>query len=370
MSKNVPIFDFKLEEEFRQEFLDGCESIFDEAYLTNHTYVRKFEKQFAEFSGAKYSLAVSNGTAALEVALKSIDVEGKEVIIPSNTFIATYNAVINAGAIPVVVDIEDQFFSISPEQVEDKMSNKTAAVITVHIGGHISPSVEDLVRLTKAKSIPLIEDCAHAHGAHLKGKRAGTFGAIGCFSHYLTKVMTTGEGGSLIYNSLEQDKIVRSIRQFGKQADNSISHERWGGNYKMSEFNALLGTIELKRIEGRIRKRNQLARVYNDKLRGTSWRGIGSSENSLASHYKQIIIPPKGLYRDDIQNYLSSKGVKLTGGVYNIPLNRQPFVGIMSDENFPNTKAFSETHICPPCYPELEQQDVEYVSELLMDLVR
>ena len=367
--KEIGIFDLKYEEEFRQKFHQYCDEILDTGFLTNHTFVKKFEKEFASFSGSKYSIATTSGTTSLEAALRAINVKGKEVILPTNTFIATASAILNAGGIPKILDIEENFFSLCPNQLKKYITKETAAVITVHIAGHISPSTLDIQNICKDHKLPLIEDCAHAHGAKLNGIGAGNFGSFGCFSHFTTKVMTTGEGGSLICNDEDYYNKVLSIRQFGKDELNSTLHIQEGSNFKVTEFQAALGLLELERIDNRINKRRSLAKRYQEKLKNSNWTCLTDKNEMQSSYYKQVIIPPRELSREKISRTLRDEKISLTGGVYFIPLHKQPVMRkYLSMNNYPISDSFSHSHICPPCYPELELEHIDRVCETLLGL--
>lgn len=368
--KKIGIFDLKYEEEYRRKFHEYCDEILDTAFLTNHTFVERFEKEFANFSDSKFSVATTSGTTSLEAALRAIDVKNKEVILPSNTFIATAVAILNAGGIPKILDIEDNYYSLCPKQLEMHLAKNVGAVITVHIAGHISPSIVQIHEICKKYEVPLIEDCAHAHGATFNGTGAGNFGKFGCFSHFTTKIMTMGEGGSLTCNSESDYKKILSIRQFGKDESNSILHTDIGSNYKLTEFQAALGLLELERVSQRIDKRRILANRYQENLKGSDWICSTDSNKMESSYYKQVIIPPTGISRDRVSKILSKQEISLTGGVYFIPLHKQPSLnGFLSKEiNYPISDNFSKTHICPPCYPELELQDIDRVCENLMGI--
>ena len=360
--KKIGIFDLDFAREFRNDFYRGCEQIFDEAYLTNHTFTRQFETDFAIFNQSPYSLAVNSGTAALELALRACQVNGKQVIIPTNTFIATAVACQNAGASVQLTDIENEYFSMCPKSLARLISPHTGAVIVVHIGGHTARYIEEITALCRQYNIPLIEDCAHAHGATFKGKTTGNWGRFGCFSHFMTKVMTTGEGGSVVCQSPQDYELLVSIRQFGKDPQNSISHIRSGSNFKISEFQSLLGVLELRRIQERIEKRRQLAYCYQKNL--SSWPLTKDSPISQGTYYKQIVIPPYP--REQIVKVLSQHQIPLTGGVYDIPLHRQPVLKKQFDDSsFPIANQFCEKHICPPCYPELAIEDIEHICHIL-----
>ena len=369
MNKLGP-FDIKFSKEFRKEFYQSCEQIFDEGYLTNHHFVTKFEKEFSKFSKAPFSLMTSSGTSALEIALRTIGVRGKKVIIPSCTFIATALAVINAGGEPVILDIEDEYFSLAPKGLKENINADVAAVITVHIGGHISPRILDIVDICKEAGLPLVEDCAHAHGASFQGKTAGTFGLVGCFSHFLTKVMTTGEGGSIVFNNQKDYEKAKSIRQFGMDPENPLLHIQEGINSKVTEFQGALGLIELKRITSRIEKRRVLAGRYSQNLKSSRWKVIADNDEMNSSYYKQIVVPLFKINRSDIVSALAEENINLTGGVYYYPLHNQPslkkFVGKGMD--FSIVDEFAKNHICPPCYPELTEKDIDRTCNVLLKL--
>ncbi len=368
----VRIFDLQFDKEFRQRFYKGCERIFDEAYLTNHSFVREFEVNFANFCGSQFSLAVSNGTAAIEVALRALCVRGKTVVLPTNTFIATAVAALNAGAKLKILDIENDYYGLCPEALERELKKKNhdiAAVVVVHIGGHVSPHFKRIKELCDKYSLPIVEDAAHAHGAIFQGKKAGTLGAFGAFSHFMTKVMTTGEGGSVTCTDQKFYDKAFSTRQFGLDPQNTISHLREGSNFKMTEFQALMGILELERIEGRINKRRAIAKRYQERLEGSAWKVLSDTKETQGSYYKQVMISP--LPREKVVQHFQKNKVALTGGVFFIPLHRQPvYEHDYRDQDFKNANHFAESHICPPCYPELPIEGVDRACDLLLELAR
>ncbi len=369
MSLLIPIFKLHYSDSDRAFLKNGLEKILDEAYLTNHTFVQSFEKDFGHWNSSRYSVAVSNGTAAIEAALRALNVHGKEVLIPSNTFIACATAVLNAGGTPVLCDIELDYLAIDPVQVAEKIGPNTGAVLVVHIGGLISPAVMKLKKICQDNGVPLVEDCAHAHGASYKGVKAGNIGAAGAFSFHMTKVMTTGEGGMIVTESETLHKELQSIRQFGKSESNSIMHVRDGSNFKMTEFQGLMGLLELQRVETRIKKRRQIAAIYDEKLKGSAWKTWSPAPGAVCPHYKKIIKAP--VPRVKVEEFFNSKGIALTGGVYNIPVHNQDvFKNSYQAKEFKNTEAFSATHICPPCYPELEFSEAEKICDVMLEIAK
>ena len=364
---NIPIFKLHFEKDFRSQFAIGCEKIFDSGILTNGAYVAEFEKQFAASCDTAHALAVNSGTSALEVVLRALDVRGKTVIIPTNTFIATAVAVENAGGKILPLDIESQTFALSPEALKENLSSNTAAVILVHIGGNISPHVREIAGMCKDHGVPLIEDACHAHGSRQEDINAGSFGTAGCFSFFPTKVMTTGEGGMVTTNDEDLFNRMFSIRQFGMNPANKDLHIRWGSNFKMTEFQALLGIIDLERLPGRIKRRNHLARIYRDRLQASCWTAVAPPPAGKSSHYKQIVL--SSMDRESVYDGCKKKGISLTGEVYRYPIHRQPvYERFRRTGRFPVADTFCKGHICPPLYPELTEEEVEYICDVLRSL--
>lgn len=356
------IFDLKYSVEEEERFIRGAREILREGFLTNHTHVEKFEKLFKEHQGSSHAIALSNGTTAIETALRALNVAGKKVFLPSNTFIATATATIAAGTTPVILDLEPDWFGLCPKKLAHALDltprDEIGAIICVHIGGHIAPSFLSIVELCKQRQIPLVEDCAQSHFATLNDIHAGNFGDAGTFSFFTTKTMTTGEGGMLVCQRDSIALAAKQIRRFGMDLESTTSHIRDGGNFKLNEFAALLGEIELGRVEKRIAKRRELAKIYQDQLDPALFQTLGDPPNGRNTHYKQIVISKKG-QREDLSNWLQKRGIPLTGGVYYQPLHQQPSLQQFINHNdYTNSNYFSAHHFCPPCYPELNASDI------------
>lgn len=368
----VRIFNIKYENEFRKKFHEGVDQILDEAFLSNYTFVEKFESKFKEFNQSKYALATSNGTTALESALRVCNVKDKFVLVSTNTFVATAVAIVNAGGTPLPIDIENKFYALNPYLVESKIkeigSDNIAAVVAVHIGGHVAPTLMRLKDICEYHKIDLIEDCAQAHGAKLNGLQCGNFGRFGCFSMFTTKIMATGEGGMVVCNNLEDYQQLRSVRSFGMDLENSLMHYRDGGNYKLGEFQALMGVLELDRIEDRIKKRREIAKLYQTNLNPKKYYTFSDWENTYSTYYKQIVLPLTKS-RNQIEDVLNRNGVPLTGGVYYFPVHQQKkFSKDCNVENFPIANDYSLKHFCPPCYPELDKEEIESICKVLNNI--
>jgi dTDP-4-amino-4,6-dideoxygalactose transaminase len=363
---NIPIFRLKFDFKSKFKFLKGSWDILSsDRPLGESKYVKEFEDKFAEMSDAKYALVCSNGTTAIELALKALDVKGKKVLMPSNTFFATSVAITNAGGIIELLDMEPESFSISLKDLISKITPEVGAVVIVHIGGIISHDISKIVDVCKKNNVPLVEDAAHAHFS-LKGThRAGVIGDVGTFSFFPTKVMTTGEGGMITTNNKELYEKMKSLKNFGRHIyDSGIIVNSEGNNFKINEFTGLLGSIECDRVYSRIEKRTDLLERYRKNLSKTRYKVIKQKGNGTCAYYKAIVITPMdGLW---LKKYCKEKGISLTGEVYRIPVHEQPlYKEQFSSVNLPNTDYYSKHHVCPPLYPELSIKEVDYICDVL-----
>ena len=362
--KNIPIFKLKFDKKFQNKYNNLSRKIFNSKSLSEGMFVSKFEKKFSNFVNAKYSIAVSNGTAALEIAFRAIDISNKEVIVPTNTFFATIISIIKAGGIPVLCDNQEGSPDFDIKDVEKKITKKTKVICVVHVGGVISEKIIDLLKMCKKKKLFLIEDAAHAHGSYLNKKlHAGTIGDIGCFSFYPTKVMTTGEGGMITTNNKKLYNKMSSYKNFGRGPNPNVINFL-GANYKISEFTAILGILELERIKKRINKRKAIVMRYLHNLKDNNKFNVIVQNQGRSSYYKCII--KTKIKSKIIQKYCKINGIELTGKVWDIPIHQQKiFKKYSKNQNFINAEKFSEYHICPPNYPELTFNDIDYVCTVL-----
>jgi dTDP-4-amino-4,6-dideoxygalactose transaminase len=236
-------------------------------WRTPGTKTLEFEKAFAKFHGAKHGLAVTNGTAALEVAMSAAGiVPGDEVIIPDYTFVATASAVLYAGAMPVMVDVSPETHCIDVKLAEAAITPRTKAIIAVHMGGHPA-DLDALTELAKRNGIALMEDSSHAHATEWKGKRIGTFGVAGTFSFQASKLMTAGEGGMLVSNDDAFERQARSVHDCGRMPGEWFySHFINGSNYRLSEWQGAVLAVQLSRLDAQTMRRHQNARLLDTLL--------------------------------------------------------------------------------------------------------
>ena len=362
--KKIPIFKLEFEKNFINNFKKLSTKIFRSKSLSEGDFVNRFENKFSKFVKSKYAVSVSNGTTALELAFKAINIKGKEVIVPTNTFFATVISIINAGGVPVLCDNEKNSTDPDFEEIKKKINKKTKALCVVHVGGIISNNIDKIKKFCKKKKIFLIEDAAHAHGSNLDNIfNAGSIGDLGCFSFFPTKVMTTGEGGMITSNNLKLIKKIKEYKNFGR-SKNPLILNSVGSNNKISEFTALMGLLELDRINYRINRRKKIVHRYIKNLRNNKNYSVIIQHKGKCSYYKCIIKTKKN--SSMIKRICSKKNIELTGKVWEVPIHKQKvFRKFIKYEKFKNSDHFSKHHICPPNYPELSFKEVDFITSVL-----
>ena len=238
-------------------------------------YIDRFEEEFSKYCNVNYGVSTSNGSVAIHLALVALGLgEGDEVIVPDLTFAATINAVLHANASPVIVDIRESDWTIDPIEIRKAISNKTKAIIAVHINGQPC-QMDEIMSIAKDNNLKIIEDCAEAHGAEFKGQKVGSFGDINTFSFFANKIITTGEGGMCLTNSKELDAKMRILRDHGMSPSKKYWHDVVGFNYRMTNLQAAIGCAQLERIEEILRFNKNTEKKYKEVLgegSGISWQ--------------------------------------------------------------------------------------------------
>jgi dTDP-4-amino-4,6-dideoxygalactose transaminase len=237
-------------------------------WRTPGTRTLQFEQDFAAFHQATHGIAVTNGTHALEVILSALGIgPGDEVILPDYTFCATASCALFAGALPIMVDVDHETFCIDPDLVEAAITPQTKAIIAVHMGGHPA-DLDRLTNIAKSRGLTLIEDAAHAHGSEWRGRKVGTFGIAGTFSFQESKLMTAGEGGIIITNDADFERLARSAHDCGRlPGEWFYSHFNYGSNYRLSEWQGAILSAQLTRLDEQTLLRHQNSQLL-DKLLG------------------------------------------------------------------------------------------------------
>ncbi len=325
-------------------------------------YIQRFESGFAKFCNVKHGVAVSNGTVALHLALIALGVgEGDEVIIPDLTFAATANAVLHANATPVIVDVNKNDWTISPLEISKAITSKTKAIIPVHLYGQPC-DMDAIMDIAKKNKLFIIEDCAEAHGALYKGQKVGSFGDISCFSFFGNKVITTGEGGMCVTNSLNLDTEMRTFRDHGMSKSKRYWHDRVGYNYRMTNLQAAIGLAQLERITEILKWRREIEEEYREKLAKISSIEFQSEIDDRNKITWLVSIMVNSKNRDNILSKLNSAKIDARPFFYSLG-----DMEIFKEYLFSNeqSKLISEKGINLPTNLSVDSETIDRISKVL-----
>ena len=362
----VPPARISFSAEDRAEVLARIDNAMITGQLTLGPVGAELEAAFAARHGARHAVAVNSGTAALEISLRALGVAGREVIVPANTFFATAAAAVHAGARLRFVDCDPQTMAIDPVDLEACLGPDTAAVIVVHIGGLVTPAIDEIAGLCTAAGVDLVEDAAHAHGSAFDGRSAGSFGAAAAFSFYPTKVVAGGEGGMIVTDDDELADEARIYRDQGKGSFHANFHTRMGANWRMSEPHAAIVLSQLGRLDEHIEQRQALAARYDAALASLGVATLTIPAAASSNYYKYVAFLPDQIDRTLLKQHLRTEyDIGLSGEVYDTPLHHQPIFSELDDRALPGAEWLCARHVCLPLYPALSETDADYVVESL-----
>jgi dTDP-4-amino-4,6-dideoxygalactose transaminase len=349
---------------------------------------RQFEQEFAEWCGVDHAIAVANGTVALDMALKALDIGvGDEVVVTSRTFLASVSSIVNVGATPVFADVSADSQNITRETIEAVLTSKTRAIMCVHMAGWPC-EMDEIMALAEAHDLKVIEDCAQAHGATYKGKPVGSIGHAGCWSFCQDKIMTTGgEGGMVTTNDRELWDMMWSYKDHGKSWNSvyekkhppgfSWLHESFGTNYRMTEMQAAIGRIQVKRMPewSRLRLENaQKIWLAADSLRGLRVPQVPAHIQHAAYKCYVFVEPQQlqaGWNRDRIMDEINSLGVPCYSGSCSEVYLEKAFVdsGFRPQKRLPVAQELGETSLMFLVHPTLTGEEIEKTCQALVDVM-
>ena len=367
-----------------KEEQEAVQEVLQSGMLAEGKVARDFEKEFAEYVGTKYATVTTNGTTALSTALEAMDIQpGDEVITTPFTFIASANTIAMIGAIPIFVDIKLDTYNIDPELIEKAITEKTKAIMPVHIFG--SPcDMKHIMEIAEKHDLKVIEDACQAHGAQFNGKKIGSIGHVAAFSFYATKNMMTGEGGMITTNDEDIYENALMIKNHGRSRKGGYSHYRIGYNYRMLDVVSALGRVQLKRLPKAIEQRQRNARLYNELLQNVSEIQPQQMEKGGTSAYH--IYAPR-LYSDKITRDEMIQKLKEhdigSRSVYALPCHKQDtylnikewrwakFVNYpdYSSLNLPNSEEVGNVHFDIPVHPAVTEEQVQYIASTIKQIL-
>jgi dTDP-4-amino-4,6-dideoxygalactose transaminase len=358
----VPMIDLKKQfAEIKDEVLGVVTEILESAHYVLGPRVSEFEKKVAAYHAVSEAIGVASGTDALHLAVEALGIgEGDEVITTPFTFFATAEAVIYTGATPVFVDIDPETMNMDPALIEARITEKTKAIIPVHIFGHPA-DMDDIMAIARKHNLRVIEDCAQSFGAGIRGKKTGGFGDAGCFSFYPSKNLGAfGDGGLVTLNDAGLADRIRVLRNHGSRG--AYKHESVGFNSRLDELQAGILLVKFRRIDEYNRKRRENAALYNEYL---SDKVIKPYEKEGMTHvYHQYTL--RSDQRDRIQGALKERGMSSVV-YYPIPLHLQEALGYLGHKkgDFPITEEAADKVLSLPMYPELEEKTIREIAEIV-----
>ncbi len=353
----------------RLEVADRIDQVLASGMLTQGQLVPEFEQLAQRFTGAP-TVAVATGTAALDIAYQLLNVTGKTVLAPVNTFFATAASIERMGGKVDFVDIELDGFGMDPRAMREALErhDDVAAVVVVHIGGVVSPSFKEVLAECAARGIPVVEDTAHALGATLDGRLAGTMGAMGTYSLHPAKVATSGEGGFFVAQDTAHLEAARKLRDHGKISIDKNIHDRLGNNWRLSEVHAAVGLAHFAQLDEMLAARRALAAWYDENIDSVPRVKRYSVPAGVESnYYKYMAILDPSIDRAELKARLRQRhGVSLAGEVYDVLLSDQPyFADRFAGRTFEQAQWFTRHHICLPAFPSMTTAEQRHVLHAL-----
>jgi len=327
-------------------------------------YVEEFEKRFSLFCNTKYALTTSSGTTALHLALATLNVnEGDEVIIPDFTFVATANAVAYTGATVVPVDIEKDTLCIAPQRIKEAITDRTKAILPVHIYGHPA-NMTEICAIAKKYNLYIIEDAAEAHGAAVGGKKVGSLGNVGVFSFYGNKIITCGEGGMLVTNDEQIYLRAKRLRDHAMSGQKRYWHTDVGFNYRMTNLQAALGVAQMERIDNLLKRREEVFELYRKELLGFEGIRLNYCAPWAKNVYWMICL--------QVEDYSESERNSLMEELKDKGIDTRPYFYPVSDMPMYETRCYTEnvhsiykTGINLPTYFDLTDNSISYICDQL-----
>ncbi|CDG65798.1 MAG: perosamine synthetase [Methanobacterium sp.] len=339
-----------------EEEIAELEKVLKSGFIAQGPKVAEFEEAFANYVGVEHAVATSSGTTALHTALLALGVgKGDEVITTPFSFAATGNCALYVGARPVFVDIDPQTFNIDPEGIEDAITEKTKAILPVHLYGQPA-QMDRIMEISQEHDIPVVEDAAQAHGAKFQDQMVGSIGDMACFSFYPTKNMTTSEGGIITTNNSELAEKARIIRAHGEEE--RYQHSVLGYNFRMTDIAAAIGLAQLKKLDEFNRKRIENAEYITEHLKGISTIEPPYVSPNVKHVFHQYTVRVRDGKRNDLMNFLNQEGIG-TGIHYPIPIYKQELYQNLgyTDHCSETEKAAAEV-LSLPVHPSLTVEDL------------
>ncbi len=365
----IPFLNFEpMHKLVRSEIIQSFQDIYDENWFVLGKKLEKFEKEYAAFSNTNYSVGVSNGLDALHLSLKALGItNGDEVIIPSNTYIATALAASYVGARPVFVEPDINTYNINPANIESAITSKTKVIMPVHLYGQAC-DMDSIMAIAKKHNLFVVEDNAQAHGATFNGKTTGSFGNANGTSFYPGKNLgALGDAGAVTTNDETIAKKITMLRNYG--SEKKYHNEEIGFNMRLDEVQAGFLSVKLKYLNEWTNQRKQIAKQYNDFLKNVGDLILPAVHNNATHVYHLYVIKTK--FRDDLHKHLTKKGIG-TLIHYPIPPHLQKAYNYLRLKNgtFPIAEELAKNCLSLPIWPGMKSSDVSFVCNTISNFFK
>jgi len=374
----IPVVDVDI----REQELEAVINVVKSKFLIEGENTKMFEEKFADFTGAKFSTVAVNGTCALHLAMVALDIGPKdEVITTPYTFIASSNAILFSGAIPIFSDVDRETYNLDPEKIEDKINEKTKAIMPVHIFGNPC-DMKAIMDIAEDHNLLVVEDCAQGHGASIDNIHVGNFGQIGCFSFYGTKNLVGGEGGALITSDEDLFEKIKSLKNHGRSPAGGYAHYRIGFNYRSTDMTGAIMNVQMDRADEILSKKHYNGDKYREKLK--DFEGLEVQKVLPGHQHSDYIMAPiitkDNIAQQQIIDYLKSKNIG-SRTIYKMLSYQQPCYTDLSNWHLarvieypdytkvkcPNAEFIANHHFEIPMVTSLTDESIDHVVSTLRE---
>ena len=361
--KKIPVFDFKIGNK-EKEFVNDC---LEASFIGQGSYVKDLEKKFSNFVNCEYGITTTSGTTALHLACKTLGIkEGDQVLVSSSTNMACAFSVDYCGAIPIPIDIEKATWQMDVNKIEEKINEKTKAIMVVHLFGH-PVDMDPVLEISKKHNLKIIEDCAEAHGVEYKGKKVGSIGDIGAFSFFANKTITCGEGGMVVTNSKKLAEKAKSLKNLSYGTVNKFIHDDIGFNYRLPNISAALGLGQFANIEKIFLEKKRIYDRYKRNLKNVKGINIPLVKEWATKYIMWVF----NIYldnnfpisRDELTKKLQEKNIETRSAF--VPINKQTILinkyGLFKEEDCPNANYIMENGLYLPSGNTITDEEIDFV---------
>ena len=365
ISKKIPVFDIKLAD-IEKKYINDC---LDTSFIGQGPYVKKFEEKFSSFVDCKYGITTTSGTTALHLACATIGLKkDDQVLVSSSTNMACPFSIDYCGAIPIPIDIEKDTWQMDVTKIEQRINDKTKAIMVVHLFGH-PVDMDVVLKIAKKHNLKIIEDCAEAHGVEYKGRKVGSIGDIAAFSFFANKTITCGEGGMVVTNSDSLAEKAKSLKNLSYGKVNKFMHEDIGFNYRLPNISAALGLGQFENIQTVFLEKERIYKRYTDNLKNVKGVNIPAVRDWVTKYimwvYNLYIDESFPISRDELTKKLKEQNIDTRDAF--VPINQQKILidkyKMFKEEDCPNANLIMKNGFYLPSGNTITNEEIDFVCD-------